>query len=781
MRKQIIQYGIILTIAFLLGESSFAQKKDVEFKNVQSFFKSEDYDLAVPYLEELNTKYPGKAGLNFLLGYAYYNTTNQRYKAVSWFEASKTNLGSISINSRNIDVAPYQVFYFLGDLYQQLDNFQYAYTNYFTAIRLIPAPENKNSILALEALKYSNNLHRNIYPYQVEKLKIINQDLISERCLVQLQGKNSSDIRNFKMIYQSNEGSERYGLNKTTWGLQSYNLSNNDDEFQNVNELLPLFSYGPSIILSKKNLKGYSDLYKADFVNGSFINVIALDMINELNSNETSLVVYDENTLLFSSDRKGGSGGFDIWRVNKTGGEWGNPKNLGDIINTEFNENYISSFSRTLYFSSDRPGGFGKYDIYSTGILEGGMASHPKLMQYPVNSGGNDIDPRQFNDDIIIFSSDRGAKDYDFYYVDKTIPVKEFKIIGEIPEEFLGAGEEGMYNDAIVFDNLISKIQNSDIKTAVTTIDEMETSQAIQVVSDLELDQAVDIMENIEREKAIDIIDGMEVEKAIDIVGAMSLSASIDVIGAVNEITSVQIVEEMETQKAAILLDQIDLEKATKILEGMEVEKAVDIVDEFVTEKTVEIINQMDPESAGRIVGQFDDAKAIQIIEGIEVEKAVGVLGNMEEDKTKRIVDKFREEMEEGGENDKIVAIIKSYFADQVRIKESVIFKTVYFSFNSSELLILTRRELIVLIDFMNENPTIKIEVVGHTDHIGDWDVNLKISHDRAEEVFKFLRTNNIEKERIIFYGKGPAQPVDTNETDDGRQNNRRVEVILLQ
>ena len=775
---RIILCSLITIQLFLISASGIAQKDDPDFKAVRKLFKSEDYDLAIPQLISLNEMYPNRAGLNFMLGYAYFNTCNEKYKAISWFEASKSHAGPGTIAPDNFDSVSYYVFHLLGEVYYMQGNFQRAYTNYYIANKLLPYNLAKTSGMKFEKIKHYNILIKDIYPYQVEKLEIINEEVYSERSPVVLGGYIESSIKNSVLLYQSNQNSERFGINNTTWKSKLYNMVENDRLVDIQPELLPVISYQQSVIFKQK-INGYYDLFKGDYIDDKIQNIVPLTMVNEAKSNETSLVIINEGTILFTSDRKGGHGGFDIWKVKKGSGKWGKPENLGSIINTNFNENFISAYGNTFYMSSDRPGGFGQYDLYYS-YLDGDKPSYANLFEYPANSSGNDVDVKQFNDDLILFASDRGAKDYDIFYIDKSIPVKEYKIIGEIPEEFLSK-EEGMYNDAILFDNLVNQIQNSDIATAVTTIDEMETTQAIQVVSDLELEQAVEIMENIERDKAIEIIDGMEIEKAIDIVDAMSYSTSVDVIGAVNEITSIQIIQEMETQKAAALLDQVDLEKASKILEGMEVEKAVDIVDEFVTEKTIEIIDHMDSESAARIVGEFSDEKAIKIIEGVEVEKAVGVLGSMDEAKSKRIVDQFKAEMEEGSENDKIIAIIKSYFRDQVRIKESVIFKIVYFDFNSSELLFLTRKELIMLIDFMKENPSIKIEVVGHTDHIGDWDINLQFSHDRALEVFKFLRNNNIERERIIFYGKGPAQPVESNQFAEGRQMNRRVEVILLQ
>jgi len=426
--------------------------------------------------------------------------------------------------------------------------------------------------------------------------------------------------------------------------------------------------------------------------------------------------------------------------------------------------------------------GFGGYDIYKVTFDDYGVGV-PELLQYPINSGGDDLDFRIEGKKYAVFTSNRGLKDFDIYCIDFNVPVKVINLVGNVPEEAISKNVNP-HVDVIVFEdlvNIIEKIKNLDLKTAVKTVETMETRKAIEVVSGLEITQAATIMETMNTEKRTDLLDGMEVEKAVDIVDALSMSTAVDVISTMNPITSIKVVESIEPKKAMTIMNQLDLEKTADILEGMEVEKAVDFVDEFTTSKAIDVIDKMEPKSAAEIVNQLPEAKTMAIIEGVDVDKAVAVLGGIDENKAKIIVDRFKETMETEGENSKIIAILKSYFADQVKIKESVIFKTVYFDFNSSELLLLTKKELIVLIDFMNENRNIKIEVVGHTDIIGDWDVNLKISHDRSNEVFRFLRNNKIEKERIIFYGKGPASPVAPNDSDENRQKNRRVEVILLQ
>ncbi|MBD3243268.1 MAG: hypothetical protein GF331_21945, partial [Chitinivibrionales bacterium] len=79
-------------------------------------------------------------------------------------------------------------------------------------------------------------------------------------------------------------------------------------------------------------------------------------------------------TLFFVSDRQGGQGGFDIYRSAYSGGVWGEPRNLGPVVNSAANEyrpycSYNEEYgNRVLFFSSDRDGGIGGYDIYYVGV-----------------------------------------------------------------------------------------------------------------------------------------------------------------------------------------------------------------------------------------------------------------------------------------------------------------------------------------------------------------------------------------------------------------------------
>ena len=80
---------------------------------------------------------------------------------------------------------------------------------------------------------------------------------------------------------------------------------------------------------------------------------------------------------------------------------------------------------------------------------------------------------------------------------------------------------------------------------------------------------------------------------------------------------------------------------------------------------------------------------------------------------------------------------------------------------------------------YLKNNPTVSIFVVGHTDNVGDYQANMKLSKSRAETVRNELTTKyKIEGTRLIAEGIGQLSPVSSNETEEGRKLNRRVEIV---
>ncbi len=107
------------------------------------------------------------------------------------------------------------------------------------------------------------------------------------------------------------------------------------------------------------------------------------------------------------------------------------------------------------------------------------------------------------------------------------------------------------------------------------------------------------------------------------------------------------------------------------------------------------------------------------------------------------------------------------------------IFKNIVFESGKADLLPSSFSELNELAEYLNNNPIIKANIIGHTDNVGKKDDNLTLSRNRAEAVLNFLKEKNISVSRLSFDGKGDLEPITANDTEEGRQNNRRVEVVF--
>ncbi|MBE9480254.1 MAG: PD40 domain-containing protein [Bacteroidetes bacterium] len=127
---------------------------------------------------------------------------------------------------------------------------------------------------------------------------------------------------------------------------------------------------------------------------------------------------------------------------------------------------------------------------------------------------------------------------------------------------------------------------------------------------------------------------------------------------------------------------------------------------------------------------------------------------------------------------------IHPYFKDiplkPIKVGENVILKNIFFETDKYDLKEESEIELMKLIGFLNNNPRIKIEISGHTDNIGEEEYNLILSQNRAKAVYDYLILNDIEKNRLTYKGYGFSLPNDTNETEEGRANNRRTEFKVI-
>ena len=103
----------------------------------------------------------------------------------------------------------------------------------------------------------------------------------------------------------------------------------------------------------------------------------------------------------------------------------------------------------------------------------------------------------------------------------------------------------------------------------------------------------------------------------------------------------------------------------------------------------------------------------------------------------------------------------------------------IYFEHDKAVLLAESEEELTKLYNMMYNYPYMEIEVNGHTDNTGDAAYNLRLSEQRSQSVADWLVNKKIKPVRITTNGYGMGQPIVSNDTDKGREANRRVEFII--
>ena len=392
-------------------------------------------------------------------------------------------------------------------------------------------------------------------------------------------------------------------------------------------------------VCKKNSQSGYEncDIYFSENVNGEWSKIKPLsDKINKANSWESQpSISTDGKTLYFISDRQGGYGGYDIYKSTmEDNGEWGAPVNLGPTINSKGNEKspFIHPDGITLYFSSDGWPGMGGYDIFYSKLDDNGAFSKPVNLGYPINSPDNEIG---------FFVSTDGTKGY------------------FASNKFSGKGGWDLYS--------------------------------------------------------FDLYEEARPEKVLFIKGTVK-----------DESSTLPV-------KAKIELRNVETKKVSEIPLDTNTGKYV-AVTPFKNDYVMTIKKE----------GYVSESKYIA-----KTDTVFSAPANIDMDI-------------------KPIELNKSY-----RIND------IYFDFNSFQLNPESKIVLDQFIEFLNFNPSLDIEIQGHTDNIGNDAENLKLSANRAKAVYDYLVQMGISSERLTYKGFGKTKPVATNETEEGRAKNRRTVFLI--
>jgi OmpA-OmpF porin, OOP family len=124
--------------------------------------------------------------------------------------------------------------------------------------------------------------------------------------------------------------------------------------------------------------------------------------------------------------------------------------------------------------------------------------------------------------------------------------------------------------------------------------------------------------------------------------------------------------------------------------------------------------------------------------------------------------------------------VIKDLYLQPIEVGLTVRLKNIYFDFDKTTLKSESFVELNKVVEFLKSNPSVEIEISGHTDSKGSDDYNQNLSQGRSQSVVDYVASQGIDAFRLTAHGYGESKPIETNETETGRANNRRVEFTVV-
>mgnify|MGYP001766609991 CR=1 FL=1 len=434
------------------------------------------------------------------------------------------------------------------------------------------------------------------------------------------------------------------------------------------------------------------DFYFAPFVADTFQHAMLLKDPPGRQNDAGAICISADGRLIFftACHRTDSYGSCDVYYSEKVGETWSVAKNLGPLVNAESwdTQPSISPDGKTLYFTSNRPGGFGGSDIWKTERGVGGEWGKPVNLGPQVNTTGSEMAPFiHFDNQTLYFSSDghQGMGGADLFKTEFhddiwTTPVNlGYPINSSSDELIIIVNPEGI--NGFISSNDLNGEGGYDIYK-------------------FELDQAI-------RPVPVSYLKG----KVFDAADKKPLHAGFEL---------------------------IDIEKDSLIISAMS-----------------DLLN-----------GQFLVCVPSNRNYALNV-SCPGYLFYSDHFPLSEI-------------KSSMDPVIKDIPLEKISEGNKMILKNIFFNTDEYQLKAESYPELDKLYNFLEENPSVKIEVGGHTDDQGEEAYNQELSLKRARAVTAYLAGRGIAQERMTFKGYGENDPVDSNETNEGRANNRRTEITVL-
>lgn len=532
----------------------------------------------------------------------------------------------------------------------------------------------------------------------------------------------------------------------------------------------------------------------------------------------------DFKTLVFSSERKVGLGGSDLYiSYLDENGKWGEAKNIGQMINTSYDEEVCGAGKdgRTLYFTSEGHNSMGGKDVFVSFLTGNGSWTVPKNLGYPINTPDDD---------------------FSFLPIDTTGGL----ICGYRPEGVGGLDIlelKFLYPEVVIDDHFSVKIKVTDresldgIKDVRVAIFDVMTDSVLDIVyTDLtgfayktfpeklkigyryEADGYHKGLQIFERDVEADTLFFVPLEMDKKVTKVVDYGFSL--IGQVSDEVSKNFIKSTmriydntnDSLIAAVLTDTIRGRYSVQLDDSRRPYFIEINSKDYVTLKKIIVFK---PDTTASVVYDF-------AMSPVPVEKSLLFTGRVLDEKTRKAVmgemkfinpinqtetivypdsvtGKYKFELRDVHSmvveikadgyffNFEMVApkdkservLMHDFMMKPIKKGEKIVLNNILFQSGKSIIAKTSYVELDKLVKVM-QNSKVNVEISGHTDNTGGYDLNKRLSLARATSVVAYLTLKGIDKTRLKTAGYGPDQPIAENATAAGRSQNRRVEMKIL-
>ncbi len=463
----------ILCCLFVSPLRSQERSAEENFYDALFFLEEEeDYTEAESLLKQVLQEEPDNANAKFLLGSCYNQIMGQEYRGIPFLKEATENI-NLKYKEKKFSEkkAPYHSWFYLAEAYRKTNQMDEALAALKQFQSLPEFEKNYNVRITEDEIK------------SVERAKIIRDAELKLRALFFNEPINTTDHDysgvisadgkmmiwvNTKSFYEAVYMSRRVGDKWSIPALITPQIVSDGDLFPTG-----LSADGTMLLLSKHPKKGDKDIYFSDF--DGMLWSPAQPIHGAINSNsdeDHASISPDGSRIYFSSDRRGGEGGLDLWYSDRQpDGHWGEPVNMGPGINTDKDETagYIAPAEGRFIFASTGHFNMGGYDIFRCELQVDGSWSQPTNIGYPINTTGDDMQFVPLNE---------GLAGLYTRFTNEAIGLRDLWYI-----EILN--EEGFIPEGLTLAVDKQGVSNSDF--AIILVDD-DTGEEIEVLYDAETD-----------------------------------------------------------------------------------------------------------------------------------------------------------------------------------------------------------------------------------------------------------------------------------------------------